>query len=322
MQRLKKLKFFMTAFLAFAMLIFAMTGYGKKKNDDTVIRVATLKGATSIGLVKLMEDNADEKTESNYDFHMYTSADEIVPLIAKGEIDVAAIPANLASTLYQKTEGGISVININTLGVLYIVENGEQINGIADLRGKTVYMTGKGTVPEFAFKYVLAQNGLSEADVTIEFKSEPTEVASILAQDKYAVGLLPQPFVTVALTQNQKARVAISLVDEWSDMLTGVTIVRNEFLEEHEGLIKQFLEDYKVSTAYVNENVEEAAALVEKYDIVKAPVAKKAIPECNVTSITGKEMKEKLSKYLEALYSQNSSAVGGKLPDENFYYTK
>lgn len=319
---MKKFKKILAVAMVVAMGVLA-AGCGKKEEkDETVIRVASLKGATSIGLVKLMEDSEAGLTESNYQFNMYTSADEVVPLIAKGEIDVAAIPANLASTLYKKTEGQISVININTLGVLYILENGTQINSIADLKGKTVYMTGKGTVPEFAFKYILAQNGLSESDVTIEFKSEPTEVASILAQDAYAVGLLPQPFVTVALTQNEKARIAINLVDEWSDMLTGVTIVRNEFLEEHEGLVKQLLEDYAASTTYVNENPEEASAWVEKYGIVKAAVAKKAIPGCNVTSITGTEMKEKLSKYLEALYSQNPSAVGGQLPDEEFYYTK
>lgn len=319
---MKKIKRILATAMVVVMAVLAV-GCGKKEEtDETVIRVASLKGATSIGLVKLMEDSEAGLTESNYQFNMYTAADEVVPLIAKGEIDVAAIPANLASTLYKKTEGAISVININTLGVLYILENGTQINSIADLKGKTVYMTGKGTVPEFAFKYILAQNGLSESDVTIEFKSEPTEVASILAQDAYAVGLLPQPFVTVALTQNEKARIAINLVDEWSDMLTGVTIVRNEFLEEHEGLVKQLLEDYAASTTYVNENPEEAAEWVEKYGIVKAAVAKKAIPGCNVTSIIGTEMKEKLSKYLEALYSQNPSAVGGQLPDEEFYYTK
>ncbi len=320
---MKKIKRILATAMVVVMTAVMAVGCGKKEEkDETVIRVASLKGATSIGLVKLMEDSEAGLTESNYEFNMYTAADEVVPLIAKGEIDVAAIPANLASTLYKKTEGQISVININTLGVLYILENGTQINSIADLKGKTVYMTGKGTVPEFAFKYILAQNGLSETDVTIEFKSEPTEVASILAQDAYAVGLLPQPFVTVALAQNEKARIAINLVDEWSDMLTGVTIVRNEFLEEHEGLVNQLLEDYAASTTYVNENPEEASAWVEKYGIVKAAVAKKAIPGCNVTSITGTEMKEKLSKYLEALYSQNPSAVGGQLPDEEFYYTK
>lgn len=319
---MKRIKKILPAAMAVLTAVMVAGCGGKQKTDETVIRVASLKGATSIGLVKLMEDSGAGLTENNYQFNMYTSADEVVPLIAKGEIDVAAIPANLAAVLYKKTEGAISVININTLGVLYILENGTQISSIADLKGRTVYMTGKGTVPEFAFKYILTQNGLSEKDVTIEFKSEPTEVASILAQDEYAVGLLPQPFVTVALTQNEKARIAINLVEEWEDMLTGVTIVRNEFMKEHESLIEQLLKDYEASAAYVKENPEEAAEWVEKYGIVKAVVAKKAIPGCNVASITGTEMKERLSKYLEALYSQNPGAVGGELPDEEFYYTR
>lgn len=298
--------------------------------ENVTIHIAGLKGPTSMGMVKMIEDKKDVQTGVLYDFTMYTAADEIVSKIAKGEIDIAAIPANLASILYQKTEKGITVIDINTLGVLYVVENGTSIQSFSDLKGKTIYMTGKGTTPEYALNYLLGKNGLTRDDVAVEFKTEATEVASILQNTENAVGLLPQPFVTVACNQNEALRIALNLTEEWdkvqgeekSSLVTGVTVVRNQFLEEHPEAVKTFLEEHKSSADFVNKNIEEAAALIESYDIVKAVIAEKAIPYCNITCITGKEMKEKLSGYLNSLLEQNPEAVGGQLPDEAFYYTK
>lgn len=298
--------------------------------ENVTIHIAGLKGPTSMGMVKMIEDKKDVQTGVLYDFTMYTAADEIVSKIAKGEIDIAAIPANLASILYQKTEKGITVIDINTLGVLYVVENGTSIQSFSDLKGKTIYMTGKGTTPEYALNYLLGKNGLTRDDVAVEFKTEATEVASILQNTENAVGLLPQPFVTVACNQNEALRIALNLTEEWdkvqgeekSSLVTGVTVVRNQFLEEHPEAVKTFLEEHKSSADFVNKNIEEAAALIESYDIVKAVIAEKAIPYCNITCITGKEMKEKLSEYLNSLLEQNPEAVGGQLPDEAFYYTK
>lgn len=310
-----------------------MVGCGKKEStveEDVTIHIAGLKGPTSMGMVKMIEDKKDVQTGIKYDFAMYTAADEIVPKIVKGEIDIAAIPANLAAVLYQKTEKGITVIDINTLGVLYVVENGTSIQSFADLKGKTIYMTGKGTTPEYALNYLLEKNGLTREDVTVEFKTEATEVASVLQNTENAIGLLPQPFVTVACSQNEALRIALDLTEEWdkvqgeekSSLVTGVTVVRNEFLEEHPEAVKIFLEEHKSSADFVNQNVEEAAAWIESYDIVKAAVATKAIPYCNITCITGKDMKDKLSGYLNSLFEQNKEAVGGQLPDEAFYYTK
>lgn len=300
----------------------------EENSEKTTIRVASLKGPTSMGLVKLRKEAEEEVTKNQYEFQMYTAADEIVPLLVKGDIDIAAIPANLAAVLFQKTEGKIKALNINTLGVLYLVENGNQVNSFSDLKGKTVYMTGKGTTPEYAFCYLMKANGLNEEEVTIEFKSEAAEVANVLSTQENTIAVLPQPFVTVALSQNETLNIKLDFTEEWnrvsdkngSSLVTGVTIVRSEFLEENKEAVRTFLQEQAASVDYVTQDIEGAANLVEYYDIIKAPIAKKAIPYCNITCITGEEMETQLSGYLNALYEENKESVGGTLPDETFYY--
>ncbi|MBQ8624172.1 MAG: ABC transporter substrate-binding protein [Oscillospiraceae bacterium] len=299
-------------------------------NADTTepitINIASLKGPTTMGMVKLMDDSDNGLTANNYNVAIYGTADEIVPKIVNGEIDIANVPANLASILYKKTEGKISVIDINTLGVLYVVETGETINSVADLKGKTIYSTGKGTTPEYTLNYILKSNGIDPAtDVTIEFKSEATEVAAMLEGAENAVAVLPQPYVTVAMTKNANIRIALNLVEEYaaidgSQMVTGVTIARNEFIEANPDALKLFMADYNASVEYVNANVDEAAALVGKYDIVAEGVAKKALPMCNIVYITGDEMKTNIETYLNVLLNSDPTSVGGALPDDSFYY--
>lgn len=293
-------------------------------SDAAAIRVAGMKGPTSIGMVKIMEDNIASGT---YDFTIAGTADEIAPKLIKGELDIAAVPANLASVLYNKTNGAVSVLAVNTLGVLYIVEKGESVNSLADLKGKTVYATGKGTTPEYSLRYLLTQNGIDpDNDVTIEFRSEATEIVSVLATAEEGIALLPQPYVTVASNKVEGLRTAINLNDEWnkldngSKLVTGVVIARNEFIENNRDAVSAFLAEYKQSVDYVNNNVEAAATLVEKFDIFAAAVAKKAIPQCNIVYLDGKEMENALMAYLNVLYEQNPASIGGALPGENFCY--
>ncbi len=291
------------------------------------IRIGSLKGPTSMGLVKLMDQAQKGETKNTYEFTMAAAADEINTAFIKGDLDMVLIPANVASVLYNKTGGKVAVLNINTLGVLYILESGETVKSIADLAGRTIYLPGKGTTPDYALQYLLSQNGLTTADVDLQYKSEGTEVIAALAQDANAIGLLPQPAATVATVQNENLHIALDLTAEWdkvtddSDLLTGVTIVRKEFLEENPGAVELFLADHLASTNFTNENVAEAAEMIAQLGIVpKAPIAVKAIPYCNIVSITGAEMKEALSGYLGVLFEQNSKAVGEKLPGEDFYY--
>lgn len=297
--------------------------------EQANVRLAGLKGPTTMGMVKLLEDNDNGQTVNHYTFTMTGTADDIVAKLAKGELDIAAVPCNLASVLYNNTEGGVTLAAVNTLGVLYVVETGDSIQSVEDLKGQSLVATGKGTTPEYSLNYILAKNGLDPAaDLTIEYKSEATEVAAALASGTANVAMLPEPFVTTAMSQNDQLRRALNLSDEWdkigdgSAMVTGTIVVRTAFLEENKEAVDAFLEEYQASIEYVNANVAEAAALVEKRDIAPAAVAQKAIPNCNIVYLDGADMRQKVEGYLQALYDQNPQSVGGALPDDAFYYQK
>lgn len=305
-----------------ASMLFAAAGCEKKAEDNITIRIAGLKGPTSIGLVKVMDS-----AEGKYDFSLHGSADEVTPALVKGELDMAAVPANLASVLYNNTDGEIVLLAINTLGVLYIVDKGLSIEKLSDLKGQTVYAAGKGSTPEYALRYILSENGIDpDHDVDLEFRSEPTEVVSILSSQDTGIAMLPQPYVTAASQKVEGLRIAIDLTEAWnelgngSQLITGVLAARKSFVTEHPEAVRSFLSDYKASVEYVLSDTKGAAGLCEKYDIVKAAVAEKAIPYCNITFITGEDMETPLSGYLKTLYDQNPKAVGGALPESDFYY--
>lgn len=296
--------------------------------EDVTIRVGSLKGPTSMGLVHLMDLSEQGTAGNKYAFTMVTAADELLAKIATRDLDVALVPANVASVLYNKTQA-ITVIGINTLGVLDIVASDESIKSIADLKGKTLYLTGKGTTPEYVIHYLLAANGLTADDVTLEFKSEATEVAAILKAQPDSIGLLPQPFVTAACAQNERLKIVLDLTKEWqavqgdngSQLVTGVTIVRKEFLEENPDAIALFIQEHQVSSDFANANVDETSELIARLGIVeKALIAKKALPYCNITCITGEPMSEALSGYLKVLEEQAPASIGGTLPDDGFYF--
>lgn len=291
------------------------------------IKVAALKGPTAIGMVKLMDEAKNGKSANNYEFKVAAAADEFTSSLIKGDIQIAAMPCNAAATLYNKSNGKIKVVGINTLGVLYILDTGSTVKSVSDLKGKTVYLTGKGTTPEYTLRYLLKKAGLDpDKDVKLEFKSEAAEVAAIMAKGENVVSMLPQPYVTTVMMNNSKARIALDVTKEWeklagadSTVVTGVIVVNADYYNNNKAAVDKFMEEYKASVEYVVGNVDDAANLVEKFDIFKAAVAKKAIPYCNISYITGSNMKIKVENYLKVLYDENPAAVGGKMPDNSFY---
>lgn len=318
--------------LSLAMTGALLTGCGSNKasEEKITVKVGALKGATTLGLLPLQDKAANGGANENYEFSMMTAADELLPLMIKGELDIALLPSNVASVLYQKTNGGVTVIDINTLGVLYMVSGDSSISSVADLAGKTIYLTGKGTTPDYVLHYILNGNGIdADQDCTLEYRSEATEVAALLAENPDAIGLLPQPFVTAACAQNDALSVIMDMNAEWeklqgengSRLVTGVTVVRNEFLQEHENAVAAFMEEHKASAESMNTDAENGAKLAVASEIIaKEPIALKAIPKCNITYIDGNEMKQALSGYLQVLYEQNPESVGGALPQDDFYY--
>ena len=291
------------------------------------LRIAGLKGPTTMGLVNLLSMEQAGTAAMDYDLQLYGAADEIVPLLIKGELDMAAIPANLAATLYQKTNGGIQAVAVNTLGVLYVVEQGDTVHSMADLKGRTILSTGKGTTPEYVLRYLLTANGLDpDKDVDIQYYSEATEVTAQMASTQDAIAVLPQPYVTAAGLKDDTLRVALDLTAEWdkvadTQLITGVTVVRKAYAEEHPDVVAAFLADYAQSVNAANTDLEGTAALCEEQGVVaKAAIAKKALPNCNIVCLTGEELKADVSGYLQVLYDADPAAVGGTLPGEDFYW--
>lgn len=290
------------------------------------VNVMALKGPTGMGIVKLLEDSGDK-----YNITLAGAPDEVSAALINGSADIAAVPVNLAAALYAKTEGKIKVAAINTLGVLYLLENGGQIKTVTDLKGKTVYATGQGSTPEYILRYILAQNNIDpDKDVEIVFLSEHSELAAKMAAGEAAIGMLPEPNVTTVLAKNEKIRVALDFTAEWDKATGGATklaqgciVVRSEYVAENKAVFDKFLKDYKASVDYVNGNVKEAAALVEKHQIVpSAAVAEAAIPRSNICYIDGDAMKADMEAMLGVLFAANPKSVGGSLPDDGFYYAK
>lgn len=296
--------------------------------ERTAFRIASLKGPTTMGLVGLMDEAAQGEARHDYEVTMYGTPDEVVPKVLHGEVDVALLPANLAAVLHAKSQGAVQVAAISTLGVLHVVEVGDTVHSIADLRGRTVYSTGKGATPQYVLEHLLTQSGLDPAtDVTVEYLSEATEVAARLAAEPDAVGVLPQPYATVAVGQVPGARAALDLTEEWaavapgSQLVTGVVVVRTAFAQEHPAAMAELLDDVAESARFTNEHPDEAGELIAAAGIVPAAkVATAAIPASHITYIDGAAMRDALDGYLRVLHAADPASVGGAVPGEDFYY--
>lgn len=311
------------AMITAAVMLFSLAAFAacSKKQDDTEIRIAALKGPTGMGMVKL----ADKQNYPNYTVSIEASPDALNPRIISGEVDVAAVPVNLASVLYNKLDGDISVLAVSTLGVLYVVEAGSEVNSVADLAGKTVYATGQGATPEYILNYLLDKNGVS-GSVEVNYVGEHAALATMLADGSAEIGMLPEPNVTSTLAGNDNLRIALNLTEEWNkvcstELVQGVVIARKSFVNEHPEAIEQFLREYEKSSAFVNENIDEAAKLIVDAGILgNVEIAKKAIPNCNISFSKGEAMHKAVEGMLTVLFEANPKSIGGKLPDKDFYY--
>lgn len=306
-----------------------------KKSDDNKsekkefreYNVAVLKGSTAVGFAKAWSDSDEENTDNKYNVTAYATPDEISAGLAKGEIDIAAIPCNLASVLYNKTGKGIKVAAVNTLSVLYMVSSSE-MDSVNDLKGKTIYTTGQGTTPQYTLEYILSKNGLTPGtDVKIEYKQEAAEVAAILTTDNDAIGMLPQPYASAVLLKNQNMKLALDMGNEWNKVadtpvVTGVAVARKEVIEDNKEAFDQFLDDYEASVEYCKDNSDSVASILAAKGVFEEPVAKKAIPYLNIAFVSGEEMQADIENYLNVLYKANPASVGGTMPDDEFYYSR
>lgn len=296
--------------------------------DLNEIKVAAMKGPTGIGIANLMNASANNETKGKYDIQLEGAADLVASKIIKGEIDIAAVPVNLASVLYNKTEGNVELMAVNTLGVLSVVAKDTEISSVEDLRGKTIHTAGQGTTPEYVLNYILTANGLTPGvDVNIEFEVEANELQAKLLVGDFDIAVLPEPFVSGVLAKDEDFKIVLDLTEEWEKatdgavQTTGGLIVRKDFLAENPEEVKVFLEEYAQSVNAANGNLDETAKLVVEYGIIgNEELAKAAIPRCNVTFLSGEALKTAATTYLEILFELNPQAVGGELPNEDFFY--
>ena len=314
------------------MLMGVLAGCGEETSEEyqsVDIKVTAIAGPTGVGLVDLMQKQADGKAANNYTFNVVSAPDQAVSAVVNGSADIAAVPTNLASTLYKKTEGKVQVLAVNTLGVLHILSNGVEIASVADLKGQTIYTQGQGANPEYILKYVLEKNGLDpEKDVKIEFVADNDALAAAMLNGTAKVAMVPEPKASAVMMQNKEIQRVLNMTDEWNKvcdentaLLMGCVIARKDFVEKNPEAVKKFLEEYNASIQAVQGDVEKAATLCETYGIIpKAALAKMAIPNCGLTYLDGAEMKTLLSGYLHVLFNYNPAAIGGQEPGADFYY--
>ena len=315
-------------------MVLGLTACGGEPEQPQPVEYAAtnfyvLSGPTGIGAANLKDRAEKGQTEINYNINIVKEPTEIVAKISKKEADIAAIATNLAAKIYNTTNGAVTVLAVNTLGVLNVVTPaGVEVKSLAALKGKKVYTTGAGSNPEYIINYLLEKNNIDKKkDIELEFKAEGTELLTVWATDPDAIIIAPQPVATSLTVQNQGAKIAIDLTKEWekvggdSALMQGCVVVRNEFLQKNPETVKKFLDEYKASVDAANNDLDTTAALCESYGIVaKAAIAKKAIPNCNLCFIKGSEMKTKLSGYLAVMFAADKTSVGGKLPADDFYY--
>lgn len=321
--------------LIIPILSLVLSGCGTKNSNtaDTdkniSVNLAGLKGPTSIGMAKILEDNENDKAGNKYNFTLAASGDELTPKLLQGKLDIACVPINLASVLYNKSEGKIKLIAVNTLGVLYIVEKGDTgVNSVENLKGKTIYATGKGQTPEYTLRYLLKKNGLDiDSDVNVVWKTEPTEVVSNMALDNTALAMLPEPYVSVAKSKIDGLNTVLDLSKEWEkskigcELVTAGIVVNTDFADKNPKAVKSFLDEFESSVLYVNDNVSKASDIVGRLNIIDSNIAKKAIPNCNIVCIKGNKLKKTVDGYLKILFESNPQSVGGKIPTKDFYYS-
>lgn len=323
---MKKLLSLSLAVLLVVALVLTAGCAKKPEYKAADISVACMTGPTGVGMAKLMADSEAKLTANNYTFTVAGDATGINEKFVKGEINIASVPTNVAATLYNKTNGKVRILAVNTYGVLSILAKDSGIDSIDDLKGKTVYSTGKDQNPEFIFKYILEKNGINpETDLTINYVSG-TDLVAKLVSGEADIALAPEPAATTVLVKNKELNRVLSINDEWSKvsdttLMMGCVIALDSYIAENEAAVEKFLEEYKASIEFAKTDVDNAAKHCATYKITASEaIAKKAIPTCNLCYVTGKDMKTNVNGYLNVLFTADKKAVGGAMPADDFYY--
>lgn len=323
---------YISCIAVFLMICFIFSGCRGSENNNyntqsEKINVAVLKGPTGIGMLKLMQNSEDNSAKTINSISLYNEPSEIAAKLSNNEIDIAALPTNMAASLYAKTNHGIKMLDVNTLGTLYVVSTNENINSFEKLKGNKLYMAGRGSTPEYALQYLLEKNNISKDDVNIEYKSNHSEVLTLLLAGQIETAVLSEPFATQAVMYSENISKVLDINEEWekisdngSILAMGCLVVRNEFIENNAEALNNFLSDYEESVSFANSDIESTAVLADKYGIMPYDVAKLSIPSCGMVYITSDSMINKTNEFFKVLYGYDPKSIGGVLPDKEFYY--
>lgn len=298
--------------------------------EETTVRVAALRGPTGVGMVKMLEDKPSLGKKVTVEYQVVETPDIMNARILSKEVDIAALPTNVAANLYNKGSG-YKLLAVNTWGNLYVISNDVDISSWTDFKGKTVNSIGVGATPDLVFRSLLKANGLAvDTDLTIDYSMAQVELSNALVAGKVSLGILPEPLVTSTLARNPNLKIVMSLEDEWKKVhgnnvaiAQGCLVVRDEFAKKYPETVAAFLKEYQQSITWVNGNLEAAGNLIEKHKLgMTAAVAVKAIPRSNVRYMAATDARSQLEAYFNVLLQLAPQSVGGKLPDEGFYYKR
>lgn len=297
-------------------------------DTETPVNIMVLNGTTGFGMAKLISDAAAGEAALNYNISVETDASNVTAALINGTTDIAALPTNAASVVYNKTEGAVQLLALNTRGVLYLVTDGSvTVESFEDLKGQTVYVPAQN--PTFVFQYLCEQNGLTVGeDVTIDNAyAQPADLRTAVAAGEVSVAVLPEPMLTMARSGNENLVTAMDLTAEWDkvapegSLVQGCVVVRAEFAAEHPNEVAKFLEEYGASIEFLSGDAETVGAVIEESGVfAKGAVAAKALPNCNVCFITGEEMKAAMADFLQIMYETAPASIGGEIPGDDFYY--
>ena len=294
--------------------------------EKAAVNIAVLKGPTGIGAAFLMEKNDAGNAANNYNFSVEGAPDVVTADIISGALDIAAVPTNVALSLYNSTGGKVKLLAVNTLGVLHVLERGSTVNSFADLAGKKVVTAGNGTtVSGILDKLTAVCIDKNAKTPEFTYATEHAEALALAIKGDYDICILPEPFATQLLTKDSSFRDAVDITAQWTDaglgtLAMGALVVSTEFAQQNPEALDAFLEEYGQSVASTNANVEKAAQLTEKYDIMAASIAQKAIPGCNIVCITGDGLKAAVEPFYNVLFEYQPKLVGGARAVDDFYY--
>lgn len=290
--------------------------------------VASISGPAALGFVKAMEPGINPQVRLGDTVQYTFEADEeaMYAQLLEGKADMAVVPAETAAKLYREG-AGYQLAAVNTGGYLYLLSADESINAVSDLRGKAVTIVGEGSAADVVFRHLLTQAGIDpDNDLTLTY-AESAETAMENVTNSGLI-LLSEPWVTDLLDENNDFSIALDIREEWmrangEGVPLTCLIVKKEIPVDRAEEWDLFVADYQDSIEWINNNPAETAELLDKHEIgITKEQAEGVISRSNLEYLDATKAKSAVEKYLNLFLEANPDAIGGSMPDTEFYLEK